>query len=318
VRWRVAPEEETLRIDRSIPDHVEDASRAQAKRWIEKGLVRVEGKTVRPSRLLRAGETIEVDVPSPEPAEPEPEAIPLNILYEDDDLLVLNKPPHMVVHPAPGHASGTLVNALLHHCSDLSGIGGVARPGIVHRLDRGTSGILVVAKNDVSHRALAEQFASRTIEKRYIALVHGTAPEKLMLDHPIGRDVRNRKKISSRTRRGRTAATRAERLENLPLSTLLDVRIETGRTHQIRVHLSERGFPVVGDPDYGGSRRPPRGYEAAFEILQRLSRPALHAAQLTFLHPRSGEPMRHEAPLWPDIHDILDELRTLAGQYDVV
>jgi 23S rRNA pseudouridine1911/1915/1917 synthase len=296
---------------------VEDASRAQAKRWIEKGFVRVEGRTVRPSRLLRAGETVEVDVPPPEPAEPEPEAIPLNILYEDDDLLVLNKPPHIVVHPAPGHAFGTLVNALLHHCPDLSGIGGIARPGIVHRLDRGTSGILVVAKNDVSHRHLAEQFANRTIEKRYVALVHGTTPERLVLDHPIGRDVHDRKKISSRTRSGKTAATRAERLENLPLSTLLEVRIETGRTHQIRVHLSERGFPVVGDREYGGSRRPPRGSEAAFDILQSLSRPALHAAQLVFLHPRSGEPMRHEAPLWPDFREILDELRTLVGREEV-
>jgi 23S rRNA pseudouridine1911/1915/1917 synthase len=314
VQWTVSPEEENVRIDRSIPDHVEEASRAQAKRWIEKGLVRVEGKTVRPSRLLRAGEKVEVDVPPPEPAEPEPEAIPLKILYEDDDLLVLDKPPDIIVHPAPGHVSGTLVNALLHHCPNLSGIGGVARPGIVHRLDRGTSGTLVVAKNDVTHRALAEQFASRTVEKRYIALVHGTAPEKLVLDRSIGRDMHNRKKISSRTRKGKTAATTAERLETLPLSSLLLVRIETGRTHQIRVHLSETGFPVVGDRDYGGARRPPRGGEKAFSILQRLNRPALHAAQLAFLHPRSGELVRYEAPLSPDIRDVLDELRTLAGQ----
>jgi 23S rRNA pseudouridine1911/1915/1917 synthase len=317
VRWRVAPEEENLRIDRSIPDHVEDTSRAQAKRWIEKGLVRVDGKTVRPSRLLRSGETVEVDVPPPEPAEPEPEVVPLNILYEDEDLLVLNKAPHMVVHPAPGHASGTLVNALLHHCPNLSGIGGVARPGIVHRLDRGTSGILVVAKNDASHRGLAEQFANRTIKKQYLALVYGAAPEKLVLDHPIGRDVHNRKKISSRTKRGKTAATNAKKIEALPLSTLLEVQIETGRTHQIRVHLSERGFPVVGDRDYGDCRCPPRGSEAAFAILRRLDRPALHAARLVFLHPRSGEPMQYEAPLWPDFREILDDLRALARQEDV-
>lgn len=314
VRWTVSPEEENVRIDRLVPDHVEEASRAQAKRWIEKGLVRVEGKTVRPSRLLRAGEKVEVDVPPPEPAEPEPEAIPLNILYEDDDLLVIDKPSDIIVHPAPGRVSGTLVNALLHHCPNLSGIGGVARPGIVHRLDRGTSGTLVVAKNDVSHRALAEQFANRTVEKRYLALVHGTAPEKLVLERPIGRDMYNRKKISSRTRRGKTASTTAERLEKLPLSSLLLVRIETGRTHQIRVHLSETGFPVVGDMDYGRSGPPPRGGEKAFSILRRLDRPALHAAQLAFLHPRSGKLVRYEAPLPADMRDVLDELRALARQ----
>jgi 23S rRNA pseudouridine1911/1915/1917 synthase len=181
-------------------------------------------------------------------------------------------------------------------------------------LDRGTSGILVVAKNDVSHRALAEQFASRSVEKRYIALVHGTAPEKLALDRPIGRDMRNRKKISSRTRRGKTASTTAERLEVLPLSSLLLVRIETGRTHQIRVHLSETGLPVVGDRDYGRARRSPRGGEKAFGILQRLNRPALHAAQLAFLHPRSGVLVRFEAPIPPDMQGVLDELRALAGQ----
>jgi 23S rRNA pseudouridine1911/1915/1917 synthase len=313
VAWTVSPEEESVRVDRSIPDHVEEASRAQAKRWIDKGFVRVEGKIVRPSRLLRAGEKVEVNVPPAEPAEPKPEAIRLNILHEDDDLLVLNKPPGIVVHPAPGHVSGTLVNALLHHCPHLSGIGGVARPGIVHRLDRGTSGALVVAKNDVTHRALAEQFASRKVDKCYIALVHGTAPDRLVLDRPIGRDRRDRKKISSRTSRGKTAATTAERLEVLPLSSLLSVRIETGRTHQIRVHLSERGFPVVGDRDYGRTGHPPKGSEKAFSILARFNRPALHAAQLAFLHPRSGKSVRYEAPLPSDMEELLDALRTLAA-----
>jgi 23S rRNA pseudouridine1911/1915/1917 synthase len=172
----------------------------------------------------------------------------------------------------------------------------------------------VVTKNDVSHRALADQFANRTVEKRYLALVHGMAPDKLVLERPIGRDMHNRKKISSRTRRGKTASTTAERLETLPLSSLLMVRIETGRTHQIRVHLSETGFPVVGDKDYGRVGRPPKGSEEAYNILQRLKRPALHAAQLAFVHPRSGELVRFEAPFPPDLRDVLDALRALAEQ----
>ncbi len=311
VRWIVSPQEDNTRIDRLIPDHVEIASRAQAKRWIEDGRVRVNGQTVRPSRLAHSGEMVEVEVPPTEPADPQPEAIPIEILYEDEDLIVVDKPPHMVVHPAAGHVSGTLVNALLHHCTDLSGIGGVARPGIVHRLDRGTSGLIVAAKNDHTHRALARQFAARSVEKLYLALVHGSAPEHLLMESPIGRDPHDRKKISSRSRHPKSASTEAERLEVLSLSTLLSIRIATGRTHQIRVHLSEAGFPVVGDTDYGRTRRPPKGGERAFEILNRLNRPALHAARLTFRHPGSAEVLQFEAPLPSDIQHVLDELRHL-------
>lgn len=311
MRWTVTSEEEHLRLDRAIPTHVDSASRAQAKRWIESGWVRVEGRAVRPSRLLHAGEMVEVEVPPAEPAEHRPEAIPLHIVYEDEELLVLVKPPHMVVHPGPGHPSGTLVNALLHHCDYLSGIGGVARPGIVHRLDQGTSGLLVVAKQDDAHRRLSRQFASRSVEKRYLALVYGEAPARINLESPIGRDIHNRKKISSRARRAKTAVTEVERLESFPFSSLLAVRIETGRTHQIRVHLSEAGYPVVGDTQYGRSRRGPRGMEA-FRILNGLSRPALHAAVLAFKHPRSGEPMRFEIPLPQDLQQIVDDLRLLA------
>ncbi len=311
VRWIVSPQEDNTRIDRLIPDHVEIASRAQAKRWIEDGRVRVNGQTVRPSRLAHSGEEVKVEVPPTEPAEPQPEAIPIEILDEDEDIIVVNKPPHMVVHPAAGHASGTLVNALLHHCIDLSGIGGVARPGIVHRLDRGTSGLIVAAKNDHSHRTLARQFAARSVEKLYLALVYGSAPERLLMESPIGRDPHDRKKISSRSRRPKSASTEAERLEVLSLSTLLSIRIATGRTHQIRVHLSEAGFPVVGDTDYGRTRRPPKGDERAFEILNHLKRPALHAARLAFRHPRSGEILQFEAPLPSDIQYVLDELRHL-------
>lgn len=314
MKWTVPPEEENVRLDVTVPIHVESASRAQAKRWIESGWVLVEGKAVRPSRLLRSGEIVEVELPPPEPAEPRPEAIPLEIEYEDDDLLVLVKPPAMVVHPAPGHRSGTLVNALLHHCSHLSGIGGVARPGIVHRLDQGTSGLLVVAKNDLAHRSLAGQFESRTIEKRYLALVYGEAPDRLNLESPLGRDVHDRKKISSRTRHARTAITRVTRTESFAGSTLVSIRIETGRTHQIRVHLSEAGYPVVGDTQYGRSRRAPRGSEETFRLLKSLSRPALHAAVLGFRHPRSDEPMRFEIPLPEDIQQIVDALRLQMSQ----
>ena len=312
VRWIVSPQEDNTRIDRLIPDHVEIASRAQAKRWIEDGRVRVNGQAVRPSRLAHSGEEVEVEVPPAEPAEPQPEAIAIAILYEDEDIVVVDKPPHMVVHPAAGHTSGTLVNALLHHCRDLSGIGGVARPGIVHRLDQGTSGLLVAAKNDLSHRALARQFAARSVEKLYLALVYGSAPERLLMESPIGRDPHNRKKISSRSRHPKSAITKAERLEVLSICTLLSIRITTGRTHQIRVHLSEAGFPVVGDTDYGRTRRPPKGSEQGFEILNRLDRPALHATRLAFHHPRSGETLQFEAPLPPDIQHVLDELRHLA------
>jgi 23S rRNA pseudouridine1911/1915/1917 synthase len=298
-----------VRLDRAVPAHVPDATRTQAKRWIEDGRVSVEGKRVRPSHILHAGETVVVELPPPAPAEAMPEPIPLDIVYEDDDFLVINKPPFLVVHPAPGHRTGTLVNALLHHCPGLSGIGGIARPGIVHRLDRGTSGLLVVAKNDAAHQSIARQFARRSVEKRYLALVYGQPPSALRIERPLGRDVHDRKKISSRSRRSKPAVTEATVVEVLPLTTLLSVRIETGRTHQIRVHLSEAGFPVVGDKDYGTARRPPVGGEAAFRILKQLGRPALHAALLGFHHPRTGEPVRFEAPLPPDMKEVLEELR---------
>ncbi|MFQ5789427.1 MAG: RluA family pseudouridine synthase [Acidobacteriota bacterium] len=314
VCWTVSADEENVRVDQAVAARLEQASRTQAKRWVEQGRVRVQGKTVRPSRLLRAGEEVAVDLPAPEPSEPTPEAIPLDILFEDEDILVLNKPPRLVVHPAPGHPSGTLVNALLHHCRDLSGIGGVARPGIVHRLDQGTSGVMVVAKNDLAHRDLARQFAGRSVEKHYLALVYGRAPRRLRLEAPIGRDPIHRKKISSRSRQARPAVTEAERLEALPATTLLSIRLETGRTHQIRVHLSEAGFPLVGDKEYGRSRRPRKGQEAAFHLLERMARPALHAAVLAFRHPRHGKRMRLEALLPRDLRELIDGLRRLAQQ----
>jgi len=318
IRWKVLREEANLRLDRLIPAHVPEASRAQAKRWIDEGRVQVEGKHARPSLSLRGGETVVVELPPPEPADTPAEPIPLDIIYEDEDFLIVNKPPHLVVHPAPGHRSGTLVNALLHHCPELSGVGGVMRPGIVHRIDRGTSGLLVVAKHDRAHRAIARQFARRTVDKRYQALVYGQPPSTLRIDKPLGRDSRDRKKISSRSPRAKPAVTVATAVEHLPLTTLLSVRLETGRTHQIRVHLAEAGFPIVGDKVYGSGRgRASRVSQNEKELrvtraLEEMDRPALHAARLSFLHPRTGEPVCFEAPLATDFEQLLGKLRQAA------
>jgi 23S rRNA pseudouridine1911/1915/1917 synthase len=296
--------EEGRRIDVVVSHRLADVSRAQAKRWIDEGRVSVEGASVRSSRICRRGERVEVSIPPPVPAEPKPESIPLDILYEDRHIVVVNKRAGMVVHPAPGHPSGTLVNALLAHTTDLSGIGGVMRPGIVHRLDSGTSGVLVVAKSDRAHRALQAQFQKRTVSKHYLALAHGTTPEKFVIDRPLGRDVRHRTKISSRTRTPREATSEVRRLERLPGCSLLEIRILTGRTHQIRAHLSEEGHPLVGDREYGAPRR-------AIPPLRSFSRPALHALRLGFVHPESGVAMSFEAPIPEDFAGLLKELRTI-------
>ena len=292
------------RIDVALSLRLPDVSRAQAKRWIEEGRVTVDGRSVRASRICRGGERVEVVIPPPASATPVPEAIPLDILYDDRHVVVVNKKAGMVVHPAPGHASGTLVNALLAHSTDLSGIGGVMRPGIVHRLDSGTSGVLVVAKNDRAHRSLQAQFQKRSVSKVYLALAHGTTSEKFAIDRPIGRDVLHRTKISSRTRSPREARSEVKRLEKLPGCSLLEIRILTGRTHQIRVHLSEAGHPIVGDCDYGAPSK-------AIHPLRDFERPALHALRLGFVHPESGEAVSFEAPLPEDFSRLLNELRVI-------
>jgi 23S rRNA pseudouridine1911/1915/1917 synthase len=221
-------------------------------------------------------------------------------------VVVLDKPAGMVVHPAAGHAGGTLVNALLHHVDDLSGIGGELRPGIVHRLDRGTSGVMVAAKNDASHRELARQFHDREVEKEYIALVWGVVQAGRRIDEAIGRDPGNRQKMSTRARRARSAVTRVTKAEHLRGISLLHVAIATGRTHQIRVHLSAIGHPIVGDSTYGGVHR-----HVADDVrpVQRLERPFLHAARLAFAHPSDGRPMTFESPLPDDLRSVIDEIR---------
>jgi 23S rRNA pseudouridine1911/1915/1917 synthase len=313
-RFVVDEESRDRRLDVALSSRFEGVSRAQAKRWIEQGRVRIEGEPARPSRICRVGELIEVSIPEPSPAEPAPESIPLEIVYEDRDLVVVNKGAGMVVHPGPGHPTGTLVNALLAHSKDLSGVGGVLRPGIVHRLDAGTSGLIVVAKNDRAHRALAAQFQAREVEKRYLAIVHGRPPERFVVDRPLGRDPRHRTKISSRSLRPRQATSEVTRLEVLPASALVEIRIRTGRTHQIRAHLSEAGHPVVGDVDYGAPRRnarvPPRE-SAAFRRLRDFPRPALHASVLGLRHPATGKLLRWQAPLPEDMAELVEELRSL-------
>ncbi len=252
---------------------------------------------------------VEVSVPEPVPAEPSPEDLPLDVVFQDARLLVLDKPAGLTVHPGAGAASGTLVNALLHHVKDLSGVGGVLRPGIVHRLDRGTSGLIVVAKDDEAHRSLTGQFASRTVEKEYLALVLGV-PERRegTIDRPIGRHAVERKRMAIR-QDGRAARSSYRVEETFDGAALLRVAIHTGRTHQIRVHLASLGHPVAGDATYGGTRTPSSRRQAARAALGRLSRPALHAARLAFDHPGDGRRLCFETPLPADIASVLTDLR---------
>jgi 23S rRNA pseudouridine1911/1915/1917 synthase len=296
------------RLDRYLADAVPGLSRSQAQRLIDEGHVRVEGRTAKANLPVKAGDVVHVTLPDPEPATAVAEDIPVPILYEDADLVVVNKPAGMVVHPAAGHSSGTLVNALLHHVDDLSGVGGELRPGIVHRLDKGTSGVMVVAKHDAAHEALAAQFHDRHVEKEYVALVWGVVQAGRRIDLPIGRDPNDRQKMSARARRARSAVTRITKAEHLRGVTLCQVAIHTGRTHQIRVHLSAIGHPVVGDATYGGVKA-----RVAQDLrpLLRLDRPFLHAARLAFTHPTDGRAMSFEAPLPADLQGVLDELRVL-------
>jgi len=269
--------------------------------------VRVAGREARPNQPVKTGQTVTVEIAAPVEPTPRPEALPLTILFQDADVIVVDKPAGMVVHPAAGHASGTLVNALLHHADDLSGIGGEKRPGIVHRLDRGTSGLMVIAKNDAAHLALARQFEDREVEKEYVALVWGEVMAGRRIDAPIGRDPRDRKKMSARARRARDAVTRIVRAEHFGRTlTLARVAIHTGRTHQIRVHLSAIGHPIVGDALYGGVHRRVPGDVRA---VTHLERPFLHAARLVFTHPTEDRRMEFTSELPDDLQHVVDELR---------
>jgi 23S rRNA pseudouridine1911/1915/1917 synthase len=308
VQLTIPDEHNGQRLDLVLATLVPQHSRSQLQRLIKDGRVNVNDQLqIKVSTPVEAGQTITIDIPPPAPSATPPQDLPLDIVYEDPDLLVLNKEAGMVVHPASGHGEGTLVNALLHHVKDLSGIGGEVRPGIVHRLDRGTSGLMVVAKTNEAHEALAAQFHDRQVDKEYTALIWGVLRTGHRIEDPIGRDPVHRKKMTTRRAvRARTAVTRVTWAEHFPGVALIGVAIATGRTHQIRVHLSSIGHPVVGDPLYGGIHRrvPPE-----LRAVQKLERPFLHAAKLAFTHPRDGRPMTFESSLPSDLAEVLEKLR---------
>ena len=287
------------RLDVFLARMDETLSRSRVQRLIADGHVMVDGKTPKASQRLSEGATVAVEMPEPEATDILPEKIPLDILYEDEDVIVVNKARGMVVHPAAGVSRGTLVNALLAHCKDLSGINGALRPGIVHRLDKDTSGVMIAAKNDAAHRSLAEQIQQKTAKRVYWAILTGNiAEEEGVIYGAIGRNPKDRQKMAVVRENGKDATTKFRVLERFGTYTLVECRLMTGRTHQIRVHMAYIGHPVVGDPKYGAKKCP-------FSIEGQ----ALHSKTLMFTHPRTGERMEFEAPLPEDMQMILDELR---------
>jgi len=290
--------EEGERLDKAIVVHVPDLSRATAQRLIKTGAVTVNGRPSKPSYRVQVGDEVVVHIPAEMPEPVVPEDIPLDIIYEDEALLVVNKPAGMVVHPALGHTSGTLVNAVLAHCPHVADVGGPDRAGVVHRLDKDTSGLILVAKDETTRAALQHQFKRRRVTKTYLALVEGQVqPREGVIEAPMGRDKRQRKKMAV-VRSGREARTQYRAVEYFAEHTLLEVRPHTGRTHQVRVHLAWLGHPVVGDAVYGRRRQ---------RLLQ--DRHFLHAAHLRFTHPTTGEEVTFEAPLPPELATVLKRLR---------
>lgn len=299
---RLLVQQSDLRVDRYIAQEAPDLSRSLVQKLLQEGRVTVGGQVPKASYKVQAGDEIIVRVPSPEPTEVRPEAIPLTIVYEDADIVVVDKPAGMVVHPAHGHYTGTLVNALLAHCPDLAGIGGELRPGIVHRLDKDTSGLLIVAKNDAAHRQLQSQFQARLVRKTYLALVEGIPHAAHgVIDAPIGRDPQHRQRMAiatSASRSGREARTEYHIVERFAQHALVEAEPVTGRTHQIRIHLAFIGHPIVGDRVYGHRK-------------QRLALPRqfLHAARIAFTLPSSGQPVEFTSPLPEDLAAVLKTLR---------
>ena len=301
------------RLDRTLAERLPGESRAALQRLMRGGRILVAGRPARPSDRVRGGERVEIDHPAPVPSALAAEDLPLAILHEDADLLVLDKPPGQTVHPGAGSPGGTVVNALLHHCRDLSGVGGVERPGIVHRLDKDTSGVLAVAKNDLAHRALAAQFKAREVEKVYEALVWGRPrASRGVIDSAIGRHPTARTRMTVRPD-GRPSRTAYRVLYTRGPVSFLEIRPETGRTHQIRVHLSSMSHPIVGDRLYGGRRDLNRAGPPFGEILRSYAGLALHARRLSFTHPRTGERLAFEAPRPPELQVLLDRLERLPG-----
>ncbi len=297
------------RLDNVIALQVTGCSRSMAANFIREGQIQVQNEIKKPGYRVKAGDIVSGRIPAPEPISCEPEAITLSILHEDDHIVVINKPAGMVVHPAPGHFSGTLVNAILYHCPNLEGIGGKIRPGIVHRLDKDTSGILLVAKTATAQAHLGAQFKDRTLQKTYLALVLGRMKSlNGVIDLPIGRHPVDRKKMSVLSKRNRDARTLWRVKELFDTASFLEVEIKTGRTHQIRVHCASMQHPVVGDSVYGyrssGTHLP--------DILKTVSRQMLHAWRIVFTHPATGEKIHLESPIPEDMQQVLDGLRTIS------
>lgn len=293
------PEDAGLRLDALLARELEELSRSRIQQLLEAGQITLAGKPLRKNHRVGAGESYTIALPAPVSAQPQPEDIPLDILYEDADLIVLNKPKGLVVHPAPGHESGTLVNALLFHCGDsLSGIGGALRPGIVHRLDMDTSGLMLAAKSERAHRSLSAQLADRSLSRTYEALLRGTPKERCgTVDAPIGRHPQDRRKMAVTAQHSRRAVTHYEVLEQLRGYSHVRCKLDTGRTHQIRVHMAYLGHPVAGDPLYGGGK------------VLGLDSQCLHACAIRFLHPATGASMAFSCPLPPDFLRLLAQLR---------
>lgn len=298
-------ETEGQRIDRYLSDTLEDRSRSYIQKIIKDGHVTVNQKPVKANYRLSFGDRVEVTLPEAKEPDIEPENIPLDILYEDQDIIMVNKPKQMVVHPAPGHYSGTLVNALMYHCGDeLSGINGCMRPGIVHRIDMDTTGSLVVCKNDKAHQSLSEQLKEHSIRRIYVAIVHGNIKEDSgTVNAPIGRHPTDRKKMSTHCKNGRNAITHYKVLERFGDYTYIQCKLETGRTHQIRVHMASIGHPLVGDEVYGPKKCPFKGLQGQ----------TLHARTLGIIHPSTGEYLEVNAPLPEYFVDLLDRLRNIYG-----
>lgn len=309
-RFTIEEADAGKRLDSFIAESLAETSRSSAQKWISGGHVLVNKEAKKASYLVQAGDLVEIDPPEPDPVELLPEPMDLDILYEDDDLLAVNKPAGLVVHPGAGNPDGTLANGLLFHLRETSR-SDTLRPGIVHRLDKDTSGLLIVAKNDHIHDRLSAQFQKRQVDKAYIALVFGHLDPRIgEIDLPIGRDIRSRTRISPRTARPRDALTRYEVLEYLPEFTLLEAYPRTGRTHQIRVHLQSRGFPIAGDETYGFTAQLPRIKNTRHrKAVRELNRLFLHSARLSIKHPRSGKQLDFVAPLPDELANLVEFLR---------
>ncbi|MFH1178075.1 MAG: RluA family pseudouridine synthase [Acidobacteriota bacterium] len=306
----VPAEEAGLRLDRFLAGASRGWSRSQVARWIEAGHVTRNGRPVKPAQLLAAGDTVEVAPPPVVASELVAQEIPLDVIYEDEHLIAVNKPPGLVIHPAAGNPDGTLVNALLAHCKDLSGVGGVERPGIVHRLDKDTSGVLVAAKSDAAHRSLSLSFRWRTTDKRYLAVAYGEpAHEEGAVDAPIARHPSERKRMAV-VPGGRVARTLWWVRERFAGAALFECRPVTGRTHQIRVHLAHIGHALIGDPTYAGRQWRNLDDARLAGICRDFPRQALHAWRLTLTHPATAQPITFEAPLPTDLLSLLAALRT--------